>query len=598
MTTDPGQALTATEIYVAVATITVFGIGGQWIGRRLGFPSLLLLLPLGLLAGDVLGLVDPEALLGDLLFPTVSLLVALLLFQSGLKLRFADLPDGAWSPVVRLLTVGMAIAFVGASVAALLILDLDVGLAFVLGAIVVVSGPTVVGPLLSTVRPRKPLPSVLIYEGTFLDPLGATLGVVVLTVVLAGGAGDVHPVLYFLGRVALGVVVGLGAAALVVWVASRFWLPYKMEAAVAVMFAVGAFALSEVLLPGSGLFAALTLGMVLANQRRVSLRPAEAFGETLEVLIIAALFILLGALVTIEGLRQYAWEIVLLVAVLVVVVRPATAAVSLLGTQLGWRDRALIGSIDPRGIVAASTAAAFTGSLAAAGFDSDFLLPVVFGVVLGTGVVYGLGASPVARALGVVRPTPRGVALIGHRPWVADLASRLEDLAVSVLLVTARPTEEAKSLEHDTGVPTISLDDTHANVRDAAHRADIGQAVICAPADAAITLLDIHLIEIMGRRDVLRLPDGRQTDALGQRALADRSAHPFGSGVDLQDIESRVAAGATVKILDRPPTDDDLMRAAVSPDGVPNLRPGSIAPGRDDTLIALVGTGERPSPSA
>ena len=453
-------------------------------------------------------------------------------------------------------------------------------------------------PLLSTVRPRTPLTSVLIYEGPFLDPLGATLGVVVLTVVLAQGAGDVHPVLYFLGRIALGLVVGLVAAALVVWVTARFWLPYKLVAAVAVMFAVGAFALSEVVLSESGLFAALTLGVVLANQRHVSLRPAQAFGETLEVLIIAALFILLGALVTIDGLREYASEIVLLVTALVVVVRPVTVAVSLVRTQLGWRDRALIGSVDPRGIVAASTAAAFTGSLAAAGFDSDFLLPVAFGVVLGTGVVYGLGAAPVARALGVVRPMPRGVALIGHRPWVANLARRLQDLAVPVLLVTARPAAEAKSLEKDAGVPTISLDDTHANMRDAAHRADIGQAVICAPTDTAITLLDIHLIEIMGRRKVLRLPDGRPTDALGRRALADRSAHPFGSGVDLQDIEARLAGGASVEILDRPPTGEDLILAAVSPDGMANLRPGSVSPGRDDTLIAVIGDRDRPPPSA
>ena len=579
-----------TAIYIAVATIAIFGIGGQWIGRRLGFPSLLLLLPLGLLAGDVLGLVEPEKLLGDLLFPTVSLLVALLLFQSGLQLRFAELPDGARAPVVRLLTVGLAVTFVGASLAALVIMRIDVGLAFVLGAIIVVSGPTVVGPLLSSVRPRAPLTSVLNYEGTFLDPMGATLGVVVLTVVLAEGAGDVHPVLYFLSRVGLGVGVGLAAAALVVFVMSRFWLTFNLEAAVAVMFAVGAFVVSEVLLTDSGLFATLTLGVVLANQRRVSLRPARAFGETLEVLTIAALFILLGALVTIDGLRQYAWEIVLLVATLVIVVRPATALLSLLGTQLGWRDRALIGSVDPRGIVAASTAAAFTGSLAAAGVESEFLLPVGFVVILGTGIIDGLAAKPVARALGVVRPTPEGVALIGHRPWVADLARRLQDLSVSVVIMTARPPEQAEALEASTGVSTLSLADTHANIRDTVHRTDIGQVVVCAPSDIAVHLLDVHLIETMGRRHVLRLPDGRQTDALGKRVLADRSAHPFGPGVDLQDIEARIAAGAKVEVLDGRPTVDDLMLAAISPDGAVNLQPGGRAPGSDDSLIALVGT--------
>ena len=239
----PGEGLSETEIYLAVATIAVFGIGAQWIGRRFGFPSLLLLLPLGLLAGDVLGLVQPEALLGDLLFPTVELLVALLLFQSGLQLRFAVLPADARSPVIRLLTVGVAITFLGASLAVLAIMDLDVGLAFLLGAIVVVSGPTVVGPLLRSLRPRAPIASVLNYEGTILDPIGATLGVVVLTAVLAAGVDELHPVLYFLGRLGVGVAIGLATSAAMVFVMSRFWLTYSIEAAVPLMFAIVAFVL-------------------------------------------------------------------------------------------------------------------------------------------------------------------------------------------------------------------------------------------------------------------------------------------------------------------------------------------------------------------
>ncbi|MBG7606128.1 MAG: cation:proton antiporter, partial [Actinobacteria bacterium] len=430
--------LTENEIYISFATIAVFGIGGQWLGRRLGFPSLLVLLPAGLLAGDVLGLVEPEELFGDLLFPLVTLLVSLLLFQSGLGLRFAELPADARSPVIRLLTIGLAITFVGASLAAIAILDLDPGLGFLLGAIVVVSGPTVVGPLLANVRARAPINSVLNYEGSFLDPLGATLGVVVLSVVLADDGSEVHPVLQVLGRIGLGVTVGLVVAVAFVFVMSRFWLTYNMESAVAVMFAVVAFVAADVLLSEAGLFATLTLGIAVANQRRVSLRPVRVFGGTLEVLVIGMLFIILGAMVTIDGLREYAWQIVLLVAVLVLVVRPLSAFIALLGTSLGWRDRALIGSIDPRGIVAASTAASFTGSLAAANLESDFLLPVVFGVILGTGVIYGLAAKPLARLLGAVRPPAKGVGFIGNSPWLLDLAGQLQKLNASVLVVTAK----------------------------------------------------------------------------------------------------------------------------------------------------------------
>ena len=507
--------MTDNEIIIALGTIAVLGIGSQWLGRFFGFPSLLLLLPAGLFAGAT-GLVDPEALLGDTLFPLVTLLVALLLFQSGMQLRFDELPSDARSPVYRLITIGLAITFLGASLAAVAILDIATDVAFLLGAIIVVSGPTVVGPLLSTVRPREPTGTILNFEGTFLDPIGATLGVVMLNLVLAADRGGVHPILQGLGRLGLGVVVGLVAAALFVFILSRFWVTDDMESALAVMFAVAAFATSDTLLSEAGLFATLTFGIVLGNQRIVSIRTVTGFGETLEVLIIGALFILLGALVTIDGLREYAWEIVLLVAALVLVVRPLTAVVSLLGTKLKWPDRALIGWVDPRGIVAASTAATFTGSLAAANIDSDFLLPVVFGVILGTGVVYGLTAKPVARTLGVTQPAPRGVGLVGNSSWLLDLARQLQNAGVPVLVNVLQLPADALAEAQTSGVPIVSALENREKLKQTFWAADLAQVAICIAPELGIT--DSVVISYYGRRNVLRLP-GSQTSADIDRRL-------------------------------------------------------------------------------
>ncbi|MCZ6444716.1 MAG: cation:proton antiporter [Planctomycetota bacterium] len=581
--------LTENEIIIAFATIALFGIGAQWIGRFFGFPSLLLLLPAGLAAG-ALGLVEPEELLGDTLFPFITLLVALLLFQSGMQLRFADLPKEARSPVNRLVTIGLAITFLGASLAAVVILDIDTDLAFLLGAIVVVSGPTVVGPLLSTVRPREPTGSVLNYEGTFLDPIGATLGVVMLNLVLAADRGGVHPLLQGLGRLGLGVVVGLAAAALFVFILSRFWLTVNMEASVGVMFAVGAFAVADTLLSEAGLFATLTFGIVLANQRIVSISNIKGFGRTLEVLIIGALFILLGALVTIDSLRQFFWDIVLLVAALVLLVRPITALVSLLGTKLGWQDRALIGWVDPRGIVAASTAATFTGSLAAANIDNEFLLPVVFGVILGTGIVYGFTAKPVARRLGVAQPPAKGVDLVGDGPWLVDMARLLQDADVSVLVEVTTPPQDAEAKAQRTGIPIISVHETTHKL-DQAHRdADVAQVAICTPPGYLVTLGESALVERHGRRNVLRLPASDASAGIDRRLPTRMSARPFAPGVTLENIEARIASGATVQLVEAPIGADVLPLAAVSPDGAVNLQPGSRTPGREDTIIGLVGT--------
>jgi NhaP-type Na+/H+ or K+/H+ antiporter len=578
--------LTENEIIIALATIAVFGLGAQWIGRFFGFPSLLLLLPAGLLAGDVFGLVEPKELLGDTLFPFVTLLVALLLFQSGLQLRFADLPSEARRPVYALVTIGLAITFVGASLAALAILDIDTDLAFLLGAIVVVSGPTVVGPLLSTVRPREPTGSILNFEGTFLDPIGATLGVVMLNLVLASDRGGVHPILQGLSRLGLGVVTGLIAGALFIFILSRFWVTDNMESALALMFAVAAFAASDTLLSEAGLFATLTFGIVLGNQRVVSVRRVNGFGETLEVLIIGALFILLGALVTIDDLREFAWEIVLLVAALVLIVRPLTVLVSLAGSKLKRRDRALIGWVDPRGIVAASTAATFTGSLSAANIDGSFLLPVVFGVIVGTGVVYGLTAKPVARLLGVTEPPARGVGLVGNSSWLIDLARHLQDAGVPVLVEELKLPEDADSDAKSAGLPIVSALENRQQLEKTYGDADLAHVAICTDPSLGIGVSE--LISHYGRRHVFRLPGSRTSAHLDRRLPKRLSRRPFGPGITFEDIEARVASGATVRTLDDHTAADVLMLAAVSPDGTVNLQPGSRSPTADDLVIALV----------
>ena len=577
--------LTDTEIVVSLGTIAVFGIGAQWIGSFFGFPSLLLLLPAGLLAGDVLGLVQPEELLGETLFPLVTLLVALLLFHSGLQLRIAHLPHEARRPVYRLISVGVAITFLAGSLAALAILDISGNLAFLLGAITVVSGPTVVGPLLAAVRPRQPIASILRYEGTFLDPIGATLGVVVLNLVVASGRGGTHPVWQGLTRLGVGVAAGIVAAAVLVFVLSRFWVPDNLEAAVAAMFAVAAFTVSESLLTEAGLFATLTFGVLLGNQTVVSVQRIREFGENLDVLIIAGLFILLGSLVTIDGLREHAWQIVALVLVLVVVIRPVTAAIALMRSELTWRDRAMVGWVAPRGVVAASTAATFTGTLASANIPSEFLLPVVFGVILGTGIIYGLTASPVARLLGVMQPPAKGVGLIGDSPWVLDLAQHLHAVDVAVLVGVSR-LPDSIAIDDHAGVTLVSVLGHRQTLETALHEADVAQVAVCTPPD--LEMGELALIETFGRRNVLRLPNSRTSADLDRRLPTFLSARPFCPGLTFEDIEDRVAAGATVEFVAPSGVDTELLLAAVDEHGRVNLQPGIRPPEPSDRVIGLV----------
>ncbi len=568
------------EIIIGLATIVVFGVGAQWIGRRSGIPSLLLLLPAGVFAG-ALGLVDPEQLFGDTLFPGITLLVSLLLFQASLGLRVRDLPRDARGPVLRLVTVGAAITFAGASAGVALILGVDGDVALLVGAILVVSGPTVVGPLLSVVRPRDPSEAILRWESIALDPIGATLGVVVLNLLLASGGG-VHPAMQMFSRLGVGVGIGAVAAVILVFVMSRFLVSDTMEAAVALLFAVAAFALAEVLLSEAGLFAATTLGFIAANQDFVPTARITGFGETLEVLIIGSLFIVLGALVKLDDLADYAWQIVAIVVVLVVVVRPIAVAVSLVGTRLTARDRAFVGSVDPRGIVAAATAAQFSGSLAGTGIPHAFLLPVVFGVIVGTGAIYASTAGPVARHLRVRRPTATGVGFLGDEPWLLALAHHLDRLGVPVLVLTARESGGDATVD---GLRSASILDDEETVAAAIEAATISQVVVTARPGRAVTLLTASLVEDLGRRRVLDLPNGGRPET---SRVAHANAHPFAQGTTRANIDALVAAGATVEVLDHAPGDEALLLATVAPDGSVDLTPGAKPARAGAKVLALV----------
>ena len=230
----------------------------------------------------------------------------------------------------------------------------------------------------------------------------------------------------------------------------------------------------------------------------------------------------------------------------------------------------------PRGIVAASTAATFTGTLAAANLGGDFLLPVVFGVIVGTGIVYGLSARPVALWLGLTRPPAKGVGLIGDAAWVVELARRLRELGVSVLRISSSSPEEVQAEVDASGVPTVSLGDTEARIVDAAQDANVGQVAVLAPSSIGMDLVSTALIEILGRRRVLRSrPVGRPAPLL---VASSRMRPPTPSPeVTLQDIDALVEAGAVVEVVDGPMA-DALPLCAVSTEGTVNLQPGIRTP--------------------
>ncbi|MFI2104204.1 cation:proton antiporter [Isoptericola sp. NPDC019693] len=383
------------DLVGGIALVVALGVAGQVAARSLRVPSILLLLVLGLLVGPVLGWLDPDELFGNALFPLVSMAVGLLLFEESLKLDFGRLRGGARRPVLGLVTTGALVTGLGATAITYLFLDLTWGRAAVIGAILIVSGPTVVGPLLAIIRPRQPVESVLAFEGIFIDPIGATVALAVANVVL-----HAEPV-SLLKTGGWGLLVGVVAAALLVLLIRFGRVPKETEVVLAFAFALGAYALAEGLHDEAGLFATTALGAVLANQRVARTEPLHEFGTHIGLLLIGVLFIVLSARVDLVALARYALPTLAIVAVLVVVLRPVVAVVSTWRTGLRWSDRAMIAWMAPRGIVAASTASVFALRFDEAGEPFPELVPVIFGVVLLTAIVYGFSGTPVAQLLGV-----------------------------------------------------------------------------------------------------------------------------------------------------------------------------------------------------
>lgn len=372
---------------------------------KVGIPSIVVLLVVGFLAGLPSWGLDPDELLGPALFPFVSLAVAVILFEGGLTLRIDEMRGSGRRAVRNLLSIGVAVTWLSASLLAWLLLDVSTGLAILIGAILVVSGPTVVGPLLAFMGLGGRTASTLRWEGILIDPVGAILAVLVLHGLQAGdGMTQGDGVGGFLFSIGWGAAVGVASGALLVGTLRYGGLPRSLETVLTLAFVLGTFAAAGALRDDAGYVSVVVMGAILANQRVVSVSHIREFKETVGLLLTGVLFIILSARIAPDDLVDAGLASLALVAVLILVVRPLVAFLSTLGTDLHWRERLFIGAMAPRGIVAASTASVAAISLDGTGVRGlDQLVPVVFIVIVCTVTVYGLVSPALARVLGIER---------------------------------------------------------------------------------------------------------------------------------------------------------------------------------------------------
>ena len=427
----------AEHLLVGLSSILVLGIVAQWLAWRLRLPSILLLLIFGFLAGPATGLLDPDELFGPVLFPLVSISVAIILFEGGLTLRLTELRE-VRKVVRNLITIGALVTWTTGALAAHLILGLPVYLAVLLGAILIVTGPTVVVPLLRHIRPAPRIGSVAKWEGIMIDPVGATLAVLVFEAILVGDVQEAtsQALVGFLLTLLVGLGVGSLGAGVMVVLLKRYWVPDFLENPVALMIVVSVFTVSNILQSESGLLAVTFAGIVMTNQKVVAVKHIIEFKENLRVLLISGLFILLAARLEIEQFYELDRSSVLFLVVLVLVARPVSVLISTLRSRLDWKERLFLCWMALRGVVCAAVVSIFSLRLIELGYEqAEEMMAVTFLVIVSTVSLYGLTAKPLARWLNLAQEHPQGCLIVGAHSWARQMAEILSKEGFQTLVV-------------------------------------------------------------------------------------------------------------------------------------------------------------------
>ncbi len=496
-------------VFFQLSAILVLGILSQWLSWKVHLPSILILLLVGFLIGPVLGWVDPDQLFGDGLFPIVSLSVAIILFEGGLSLSYQQL-RGLQKVVIRLVTVGVFLSFILISLSAYFILNLNVKIAILLGAILVVTGPTVIIPLLNHLKLKRDISQVILWEGIINDPIGATLALIVFEIILSKNFSQALLItsLSVVKTILVATLAGALGAYLLILLMKKYWLPDFLHNPVTLMVLILVFSLSNHFQDESGLLAVTLMGIFMANQKSVPIKHILEFKENLRLILISVLFIILAARLKLSDIPFGELRAFLFAGALILIIRPLVILISTLKTNLNWRERVLLFWMAPRGIVAAAVSSIFGLYLANKGIaQSTQLMSYTFLIIIGTVAFYGLTAGHVARWLKLSFLNPQGILMIGAHHWARKLAAFLKEQGYFVLMVDSNPqnVKQARTMGLNAIVGNILLESFRENL----DLSGIGKLFAITSNDEVNTLACLHFLEIFGREQIyqLALPD-------------------------------------------------------------------------------------------
>jgi NhaP-type Na+/H+ or K+/H+ antiporter len=497
---------------VSILCIAVAGTAAQWLAWRARLPAIVLLFAVGLVIGPGLQILRPARTFGGAMQPLVGLAVAIVVFEGGLALNFREL-RAAGEGVLRLTAVALPISFALSSIAAHLLTTMQWGPALLFGAITVVTGPTVVLPLLRNTKLERRAASFLKWEAIVNDPVGALVAATVLSGLVAGvqerhGTLALEVLAGLLVSIFLGVTAGFLVRALFI----RDQAPEVLKAPILLSLALGLYAVSNLVMDEAGLAAATIFGITLANLRIPGLTELARFKEALVVLLVSALFVVLTASLERKLLAQISWPVLLLTLAMLFAIRPAAILLATLGSGLTWPERALVAWIAPRGIVAAAVAGVAGAQLASNGYQGgQLVMPAVFALIAATMVLHGFSLGPLARRLKLTLGDKPSLAIVGASAWTLDLAETLARAGIAVLLTDTFPGALERARKRGIPVLQAELLSEHGEHSLAGLRVDYLFAA--TPDDVYNSLVSTRLAPELGRHRVFQLgPAGSELD--------------------------------------------------------------------------------------
>ncbi|MEM7668451.1 MAG: sodium:proton antiporter, partial [Pseudomonadota bacterium] len=530
------------NLTLVFALIGILGVGSQWLAVRLKLPAIVFMLAAGVLAGPVFGLLHPRADFGELFSPIIGIAVAVILFEGGITLNFHELRDAAL-PVRRLCTWGAVLGWALNTAAAHWIAGLDWTTASVFGGILVVTGPTVILPLLRQARLSPRVSSTLRWEAIVNDPVGALFAVLAFEVAVASQSDHLTEAA---GHLLLGVVVasivGFAAGRLLGIGFRRGLVPEYMKAPVLFASVLAVYASTDFVLHESGLLAVTVMGIVMANMRLPSLGELKRFKEQVTILLVSGVFVILAATLDFDALATLDGSSVAFILAIMVLARPIAVLLSLVGTALPMREQILVAWVAPRGVVAVAVSGFFGERLVELGFaDGALLGPLAFALVAVTVVVHGFSLGTTARILGLTSTEPPGVLILGGNDVAMGLARILRDNEVPVLV--AERSWHRLGPARAEGLPTFFGELLSEAAEHAVDLARYGTLVAVSDNDDYNALVCTDLGPELGRDRVFQI--GRHETSEGERdlpaSIGGRTLLPSGSGLDILGL--RLARG-------------------------------------------------------